>query len=302
MSSSVLEQPMPFRVLIDEAMKLTRRHIRAIYPSVGIPISILYCGLPVLQLYWMRNVQSLKQGDAPLATIFSGCLAFAVFVFFLAAVHTLAQVATVAAGVDVLEGRSIDMKKSWTFVFQPQILGTLLLWWFLLVISFLLLVIPGIYVALLLSLLAPVMVAERLSGFAAIRRSAQLTRYNPQRRFLDNPKVKISGLFLIAGVISATAGWLVQLPLSIAQNVMLFRGVAEGKSPDPTELLSKTIWFQIPSQFLGSLVSMAVAIYTSFGLVLLYLDVRRRKEGFDLEAAIERMATGTPPPATVGPA
>jgi hypothetical protein len=283
---------MPFRVLIDEAMKLTRRHIRAIYPSVGIPISLLYCGFPVLQLYWMRDVQNLKQADAPLAAIFSGCLALAVAVVVLAGAHTMAQIATLAAGIDVLEGRSIDMKKSWSFVFQLRILGTLLLWWILILVSLFLLVIPGIYVALVLSLSGSVIVAEKLSGFAAMGRSAQLTRYNPQKRFLENPKVKVFALYVVSAVISWAASWLIQLPLAIAQNIFVLRGVAEGKRPDPAELMGRMIWFQIPSTFLSSLVSMAVAIYTSFGLVLLYMDIRRRKEGFDLEAAIEKMAGG----------
>jgi hypothetical protein len=300
MSSVVMDQPMPFRVLIDEAMKLTRRHIRAIYPSVGIPISIIYCGFPLVQQYWMRDLQSIKQSDAPLTLIFTGCLAMVAAFFVLAALHTLAQVATMAAGVGVLEGHPVDMKKSWSFVFQPQILGTLILWWLLLGVSFLFFVIPGIYVGLLLSLMGPVMAAEKLSGSAAIRRSAELTRYNPQNRFLENPKVKISALFTVAAVISWAISWLIELPLAIAQNVLVFRGVAEGKTPDPAAIMGRMMWFQIPSAFLSSLVSMAVAIYTSFGLVLLYLDIRRRKEGVDLEAAIERLAGGASTPAAAG--
>ena len=37
--SALPAEPMPFRVLLDEAMKLTRRFFRAIYPSVAIPLA-----------------------------------------------------------------------------------------------------------------------------------------------------------------------------------------------------------------------------------------------------------------------
>jgi hypothetical protein len=46
---------------------------------------------------------------------------------------------------------------------------------------------------------------------------------------------------------------------------------------------------------LQSLVGTAVSLYISFGIVLLYFDVVRRKEGGDLARAIEDRFAAPPP-------
>jgi len=292
-------QPLAFRMLIDEAMKLTRRHFAAIYPSVAIPISALYALFPLVQIRWMRSILGMRDpGAVSASTILGGCLALVLTMLTIIAAHTLAQTATIAAGVDVLEGRRVEMGKSWRFVLGPRVLGTLILEWIAVAISFLFCFFPCIYVVLALSLLSPVMAAEEQFGFAGIRRSGQLTRYNPHKSFLTHPKVKIFAFFCIGGMISWAVSFLVQLPFNITQQILTARSIASGQAADPAALLEKTLWLQIPSTFLGSLATMAVTLYTSFGLVLLYFDLRRRKEGVDLEAAIDRIAgVGIPPPA-----
>ena len=294
--------PMPFRILVDEAMKLLRRHFRTIYFPVAIPVSLVYALMSVVQIAWLRDFRAMASGArAPSFT--SGCLG--VLAAFLATMiaQTLAYTAMSSACVDALEGRGVSMARSWRFVLQPRVLGTMLLLWLVLGVAFVCLFFPAIYVGLILSLVAPVMAAESIFGFKAMGRSSRLVRYNPQKRFLDNPKVKILALFLIGGVISYVVGLLVQVPFLIAQNVAVARAVAAGKRADPAELINTMLWFQVPSVLLGAFVSMAVAVYTSFGLALIYFDIRRRKEGMGLEAEIDRM-TGNPPeaPAPVTPA
>jgi hypothetical protein len=192
------------------------------------------------------------------------------------------------------------MARSWRFVLQPRVLGTFVLLWIAVAVGLALLVLPGLYLILVLSLTSVVMASEGQFGFAALSRSAELVRYNPQKRFIANPKNKVAALFLIAWLISAVVGLLIQLPFTIAQNVMLARRIAAGMPADPATLAGRMLWFQVPATFLSSLVSMAVAMYTSFGLALLYFDLRRRKEGVDLEAAIASLA-GKSAPAIPGP-
>ena len=36
-----LTGPMPFRLILDEAIRQARRHFRAIYPSVAIPVAVV---------------------------------------------------------------------------------------------------------------------------------------------------------------------------------------------------------------------------------------------------------------------
>src|SRR5262249_52510702 len=158
-----------------------------------------------------------------------------------------------------------------------------------------------IYVALVLSLLGPVMAAERVFGFAAMRRSAQLVRYNPKRKFLENPKVKVFALFCIGSVISWAVSALVQLPFTITRQILAARSIASGRAAVRAVLLENTLWLQPPSLFFGSLAAMAVSLYTSLGLFLLYFDLRRRKEGVDLGAAIDRIAGPAGLPAVPAP-
>lgn len=65
---------------------------------------------------------------------------------------------------------------------------------------------------------------------------------------------------------------------------------------DPNALLydARWLWFQVPATLLGSLAQSAVVLYLSFGMALLYFDVRRRREGDDLEAALDELG-GRPP-------
>ena len=53
-------------------------------------------------------------------------------------------------------------------------------------------------------------------------------------------------------------------------------------------------WLQLPGALVGGMAQTAVALYISFGVALLYTDLRRRSEGSDLEAAIDALAPAAP--------
>lgn len=290
-SETGLAEPKPFRVLVDEAMALTRRFFWPIYPSVAIPVTLVSVVFAVIQASWMGDFFQRSMGSVPdLSALLTGCTGLAATLLGTLVVQTLANTAMVAACVDAVDGRSVDMGRSWRFVAQARVWGTLLLFWAVIVIGLILLVLPGVYFMLVLSLTTVVMAAEQLFGSSAFSRSRALISYNPEKKFLVNPKTKIAALFLIAWIISSLVGALVNLPFSIAQNVVMAHRVSSGMAADPAVLMRGLLWLQIPSAFLSSLVKMAVALYTSFGMALLYFDIRRRKEGVDLEEAIERLA------------
>jgi len=191
------------------------------------------------------------------------------------------------------------MGAKWSFVLKPDTLGTLLLAFFAVAAGLICLVLPGFYIALMLSFVIPVMVVEGLRGGSALGRSWRLVRYNPHRRFLANPGTKIFVLYLVGGLITYAVSFLIQLPFTAMQGYRVARTVASGQAPADAHLMvAPMLWWQIPSTILSSLVSTAVGVFTSFGLVLLYQDVVRRKEGVDLAAAIEsRFApSGSPTP------
>jgi hypothetical protein len=138
------------------------------------------------------------------------------------------------------------------------LVGTTLLAGIAVVLGLLLLVIPGLYLILTFTLVAQVIVLERVSGFAALRRSRILMRGNLLRAF---------GVLLVGGLITGVLGGVLQLVLGF---IPLVGPLASG---------------------LAQAVGMT---YSSAVVVLLYFDIRCRKEAFDLEHLAQLVATAGP--------
>lgn len=291
-------EPIPFRMLLDEAMKLTRRHFGTIYLLVAIPLALLAAVTVVVQ---SRYLQSMAGPGAAAAMMTGrGCFTMIASFSLTLIVHGLTSGVLTAAAVEGASGRPIDMKARWAFILQPRSIGTLLISFGAILLGFLCLLIPGVYLALGYSFVVPVMAAEGLYGSGALARSWRLVRYNPHKGFLKNTSTKIFLLYLVAGLIAYAVVFFVQLPFTAMQGVRIARSIASG-SADPQAVYGP-IWVRIPSAVLGSLASTAVGVYSSFGIVLLYQDVVRRKEGGDLAAAIDARfgAESVPPSAPRG--
>jgi len=292
-------QPLPFRVLIDEAMKEWRRHFKTIYPSVALPLAIVVGPLTVG--YTERLGKLMGTSAAPSFGEFVSL--FGSFGIWLAAVTVVNLVATSAlqaATLDAVAGREVSMTRSWLFALRPRVLGTVLLNGILVLMSLLFCFIPAIYVGPLLSLTMPVMRIEGTFGLAALKRSAALARYNRRLGFTENPLVKILALFLVVGLLSYAINMVIQLPIAVVQQIVIMRDVVEGQTPDPQALMSKMVWFQAPAAVLGSLTNTTIQLYMGCALGLLFLDIRRRREGTDLEEALDAM--GAPALAEAEPA
>jgi hypothetical protein len=52
------------------------------------------------------------------------------------------------------------------------------------------------------------------------------------------------------------------------------------------------MWLNVPAQMLGALANAAVNLYVCFATVLLFFDLRRRREGEDIEAELNAVAGG----------
>jgi hypothetical protein len=292
-------EPIPFRVLLDEAMRHTRRHFGKIYLPVAIPLAVLTAAVVFAQSQWIGGFTGAKP-----SAVFTGpgCLAAVVGGLAALVLQFLSYGVLMAAAADGATGKPIDMGRKWGFVLQPAVIGTLVLAFLAVCVGFVFLVIPGIYIGLMLSFVMPIMVLEAPRGSAALQRSWSLARYNPSGRFSTSPAVKIFLLYLVAAVIGWLVGTIIQLPFTLFWGVTVFRQASKGATMDPQALLEQIKWIQLPTAILSSLASTAVRLYASFGVVLLYLDVVRRKEGSDLAAAIDARFGGTPPPSTAPPA
>ena len=282
--------PMPFRLLLDEAIRQARRHFRALYPWVAVPLAVATTLTAVVQALWISRLTANSGASrmpfwAPqvylLALVNAGLITIAVMAL---------QVGTIAALTD----RPVEMKRAWRFALQGKVLIILLLCGVLEIASVLCCCFPALFVIPLLSFVSPVMAQEGRFGFASISRSAELAMYDPGRGFFERPLVKVL-LFLVVGVLlSYILGLLVALPFQIPMWIDMFRSAAAGE--DMVQRMPTWLWLQVPAQFLNALVSSAIYLYMCFGISLLYFDTRARKEGADLLGEIDAIFGGPPPP------
>ena len=284
--------PMPILLLLDEALRLTRAHLRSIFPAVALPVAVIATLAGVVQAV---DVQSVFKGGTPSPFMF-----WTPQVLIAAGLLLLLSVAAYAAGqvaaLDALAGRPVSMGRAWRFAVHPFVWVTLALSFLADLVALLLCVVPVFFVAPLLAFAIPVMVEERRFGPGALSRSAELALFNPSRRLMEHPIVKVLLLMVVSTLISYLAGLLVALPFQLPMFIDLFRKALTG-SQDVTSVVSRWIWLQIPATFLSSLARTAIYIYTAFGMALLYGDVRSRKEGIDLRPEIDALFPAAVPSA-----
>jgi hypothetical protein len=117
----------------------------------------------------------------------------------------------------------------------------------------------------MLSLAAPAVVLERQGPLQALRRSWRLVRRSFWRVF---------GILLLAGLIVTIAGFVLELPFGAAAFFSGSGGVLSGHTPGLAATLVAAV---------GRIVAGTVTRPISAGVVvLLYMDMRMRKEGLDL--------------------
>lgn len=283
-------------MLLDEGVRLSRRHFRRIYPAVAVPLAVMGGTTALAQGLFYASVAGREEATNP-ALLFTGMAGFILLMFAFVVVYTLSYAALFTATVDAAATREVSMARAWRFVVSPRVLGTNLLATVTVVAGFMCCILPGIYLALLFGMTVPVMVEEGLFGTAAMRRSAELAAYNPQRSLEADPRLKVFVILFVGTLLGYGVNLMIQLPLIVLQQVMVFRDAAGGEPPDPAALMARMAWFQVPSQVMSTLTNTAVYLYICFALALLFFDLKRRKEGVDLEAAIARLAEPRLPPA-----
>ncbi len=283
-------RPMPFRVLLDEAMKLTRRHFRQLYWPVALTTAGVYGLFGVVFAgsfgSMMNTDPEMLRPDHVLASMAAGCgagvLMMGVVVFF--------WLAMMSASLDATARRPAIFGDHLRFWLRPGNWATILLSGLFILLGLFACVVPGLYLILAFAFVALIVYEEKLTGWAACQRSSALVRYNPQGNFLDVPIVKVFVLLFVGYVLSSGLSMVFQLPISILQQVMTFRELgAEATAP---VLPTSFFVLQAVAMVLSAFTTTVVQLYQAFGLSLLYLDSRRRQEGSDLEAAIDALDGG----------
>lgn len=280
--------PMPFRQLLDQAWRLARRHFKSLFWPVALPLAILQLALMLMQLGSMKSAFSAMASDP---SAFFTMLAALIPMFALQIlVATVVYGAQATAAVDTTAGGPSSLAQGFRFSVRPGVVLTFMLAGVAFFVGLFLCILPGLYLLSVLAFLTPVMRREGRRFFGAFSRCWELAHHNPKGDFLSLPVVKAFVLLAVGYAFTTAISLVVQLPFIILQQVMVFRQMASGVDPTSLMFEGPAKWLQLPGAFVGSLAQTAAALYLSFGLALLYDDLKRRSEGGDLEAAINSLS------------
>lgn len=185
------------------------------------------------------------------------------FLLSLLVISPVVQVAITFVIGELYQGRQTTLGHAFREALRIllPLLGTWLLSGLMLLGGLLLLVIPGVWVILGLAALSPVMVLERRFGTAAIRRSLDLMKGN---------RLRALGIYLLVGILTGVLAF----TFSLAAAVFPLGGaIASGLATSA-----------------GSALGIAV-------VVVLYFEIRCRKEAFEIEhlARIVQASAGPTP-------
>jgi len=280
------------RGLLDDAMRLTRSRFMTIYPVVVAPLLVVNAAVVVYQVRWMRSTYG---GPAEPGAGFSGfgdMMVYLAVALAAGVVFWLGNSIMLAAAVDAVAGRSVSMAACLSLVLRPRFVGTLVVLGVVVLAGSMLCLLPGVFLGVLFGLTVPVMVVEEKFGTAALGRSKDLILHNPQKAFSTHPWVRLFVITVVGGIISYALSMAVQLPFGIASQVLMFRSMAGGAEAD-AEPSTAWMWLLYPQNILGTLATEAVVLYMCFAVALFYFDLRWRREGGDLEEALDEL--GAPP-------
>jgi hypothetical protein len=182
------------------------------------------------------------------------------FILGFVALSPIAQGAMTLAIGDVYRGRTMAMGDAFRGGLRRALplVGTYLLYTLGVAIGIVLLVLPGIYLMVAWMLTTQVVMLEGLAGPAALGRSREL---------LKEHMLRALGIFIVAGIIVSVLQVGLDLVLS---GIPVVRGVVS-----------------------AIVQSVGLAFLTAVSVVL-YFDLRCRKENFDLEHLARLVESGSP--------
>jgi hypothetical protein len=233
--------------VLDTAFRLVRDHA-AILLGISLTVTV------PSQLFALLIGNATAQETATLTV---GILGLAIFMLIVSPVVGAAithAIGKVYLGQTASYGASLSAG----FKLLMRLMGTSFLMILVLIPAFVLLIIPGLYLAFAYMLVYQVIVIEGSAGWTALKRSYELTKGNMLRVF---------GVYLVSMVLMVVVSGALHL-----------------------------VSAQIPyaSFVIDSLVQAVLTAYLSAALVVLYFDIRCRKEAFDLEHLAGRVGDAQP--------
>jgi hypothetical protein len=250
---------------VDGAVKLYRRDWLALIGIAAvllIPVTFLQIWLTQTVVGSLNEFGTQQEFEAVTTQILLVTVVFGLVQILIVQPFLVAAISRAAA--DAYLGERVTMGRTFRFALSrlPAILWVTIITSIVTIIGFILLIIPGIIALVRLTLTPAVVVVEDVRGTSAVSRSWNLTAGNFWR---------VLGTLILAGLISVVGAAIIQIPSEVA-----------------TSLLGPDGW---PVSALGT--AIASVLITPFSLlivVLLYFDLRVRKEGYDIEVMAQELA------------
>ena len=268
--------PLTVGDLIDETFRLYRRNF-ALFAGIVAVIAVPQTLLNMVITAAIPN-PVVTTGPSGGATVDAGYLVQALTLVGIRVIIALvvSQLIIAALSRAISErylGRTLTVGEAYAQVgwrtFVTLVLA-LLLQGLIVLTGLVLLVIPGIFLAIRLAFISQVIVLERTGVFVALSRSWQLVRGSWWR---------VLGILLLVGILVGVLSGLVSALVGAALGLALGSGTV----------------LNVASQAVGGIIGIFIQPVQLGASVLLYYDLRVRKEGFDLELAAVQL--GGPQPA-----
>ena len=275
-------RPLSLGELLDRTFFLYRRHFFLFTGIAAIPYSLLFVinlGSTLLTRFRLGEPGQMPAAGTGAALMGSGLLALVLglagFIAFLFSVG-----ASVFAVSEIYTGHQTSIRASLHRVrgHAATIFGVLFLSGLIMLGGFILLIIPGIYLACRICVATAAALLEDIGASEAIRRSFELTKDFAGRAFM----IYLLYLAMAWGVIA-----ILQLPFGILIAV-------NAKQPQLV-----TIWLVLmqTGNFIGSVL---ITPISTIGFALFYYDLRVRKEAFDLQMMLQAIGGAPIPPTITG--
>ena len=282
-------RPLSIGQLLDRTFSLYRRNF-LLFAGISALPNLLVLALQLVQVILMPakmgvarpTVQEFPAASPVFTTVGVGGIILlalvGIIVYFVA--YLFSQGATVYAVSELYLGRATTIGQSLSRVRGElgSLFGVILLNGLVTGLCFLLLIIPGIYMACRLCVCIPAALLENLGPRDSLERSYQLTKDNAGRAFL---------IVLLYVVILYASLLLFDIPFEIG---------IQSAAHDPSMLRVWTALLQVGNFIASVLVTPVFTIATS----IFYFDLRVRKEAFDLQLMMNPQTAGVPAPRATG--
>jgi hypothetical protein len=247
-------RPLTLGELLDRTFFLYREHFMLFVGIIALPhLALLAVQLSVVVLA-RQSTSSMTTLLMALVTMLMYLLVVAVSqgatVIAVSRLH-LGQEASISGSFAGLEGRVATISLLMLRVGINVAVGLLLL------------IVPGVLMALKWSLAIPVTVLEHTGGSATLSRSAALTH---------GGRLRILAIYFLFVVLTYIFYSLWEIPILLAAGLFTPRGLAAGMPA----------WTQIALPVGGFLTQSLIGPLLTIALSLVYYDQRVRKEAFDL--------------------